>query len=234
MRSIWRKLVGPCREFGALFGVLYLLNRLLRALSPRLSIFVYEFMVQPVTSSALLPPRLSRHFTYAEIGPGHADLARMPAHDDVKYGRFAQQARCLGVYSKDVLIGYIWFCFDQYDEDEVRCTYILSAPEKSVFDFDLFVFPEHRMGVGFLAVWHGANMFLRQRGIEYTFSRVTRFNTASRRAHAHLGWKKIGDAVFLQAWHLEVMVANIAPYVAASWSRNARVGMHLTPGSASS
>ena len=69
------------------------------------------------------------------------------------------------------------------------------------------------MGIGFVAVWHGANQYLQARGIRYTFSRLTRFNVASRRAHAHLGWKCVGRALFLKAWRVELMLATIAPYV---------------------
>ena len=70
--------------------------------------------------------------------------------------------------------------------------------EDSVFDFDFYIYPEHRMGLAFVALWNGANAFLSSRGIRFpTFSRLTRFNTA-RIAHRHFGWKHVGRALFLQ------------------------------------
>jgi len=221
--------MGPFREFGWRAGALYVLGRLLRAVSPELGLFVYELMVQPISGKALLPPNLAKNLRFAEIEPADADIARMPARTDIKLARFAQGARCLGAYRKGQLIGYIWFSFDRYDEDEVRCTYELAASGQSVFDFDLYLFPEHRMGIGFMAIWHGANDYLRERGILYTFSRLTRFNLASRRAHAHLGWRCVGRAVFLQAWRLEIMAATLYPYLAVSWSAHQRITLQLKP-----
>ena len=72
------------------------------------------------------------------------------------------------------------------------------------------------MGLAFVALWNGANKFLYPRGIRYTFSRLTRFNLASRRAHRHLGWKRVGSASFLQLWSFETMVATVPPFVSFS------------------
>lgn len=226
---MWKKIVGPFKEFGFVAGALYATDRILRSLSPSLGLFVYELMVQPISSKSLLPSKLTENMSFKEICRGHPDIARMPAREDIKASRFDQGARCLGVYRKGQLIGYIWFCFTSYEEDEVRCTYILAEPERSVFDFDLYVLPEHRMGIGFMAIWHGANQYLHERGIEYTFSRLTRTNLASRRSHSHLGWKCVARAVFLRAWRFEFMVATIAPYVAMTWSARQRVRMRLSP-----
>ncbi|MDP1534625.1 MAG: hypothetical protein Q8L92_13715, partial [Rubrivivax sp.] len=169
-----RRVLGPFKEFGLVAGVLYLIDRMLRSVSPRLGLFVYELMVQPIASKPMLPANLTKNLRFAEIGRGDPELALMPAREDIKAARFDQGARCLGTYRKDKLIGYIWFSFGHHEEDEVRCDYELTAREQSVFDFDLYVLPEHRMGIAFMAIWHGANEYLHQRGIRYTFSRLTR------------------------------------------------------------
>ena len=226
---MWRLITGPFREFGVLAGLLYAIDRVLRQISPRLGLCVYELMVQPITGQPLLPPNLVRNLAFVEIGRGHPDIALMPARDDIKAMRFEQGARCLGVYRTGKLIGYLWFCSERYEEDEVRCTYHLADTDRSVFDFDVYVLPEHRMGIGFMAIWHGANLFLGERGIHYTFSRLTRFNVASRRAHAHLGWRRVGRALFLQAWSTELMLATLSPFVALTWRRGQRVGLRLAP-----
>ena len=85
------------------------------------------------------------------------------------------------------------------------------------------------MGIGFMGIWHGANAYLHERGIQYTFSRLTRFNVASRRAHAHLGWRCVGRALFLQAWAVELMLVTIFPYIALTWRPAQRVRLRLTP-----
>lgn len=154
----------------------------------------------------------------------------MPARPAAKASRFDQGAVCLGVFRRDQLIGYIWLCFDEYEEDEARCIYQLSPRGQAVFDFDLYIFPEHRMGRSFSRIWDGANEYLGRRNVRYSFSRVTRFNTPSLRAHARLGARRVARAIFLQAWRLEVMFATIAPFIHVSLREDDMVTLRLTPG----
>jgi hypothetical protein len=192
-------------------------------------LYVYDLMVQPITGRPMLPPNLAKNLRFAEINEGDPEIALMPARTEIKSARFTQGARCLGVYRKDELLGYVWFCTKQYEEDEVRCTYLLTDDERSVFDFDLVVLPKYRMGIGFMALWHSANLYLHDRGIRYTFSRLTRFNVASRRAHDHLGWRRVGHVLVLQAWRVEMMLASIRPYAGLTWLPSQRITLHLTP-----
>lgn len=226
---LFRRIAGPFREFGAVAGLLYSVDRILSAISPRARLHVYELMVQPITDKPLLPRNFKQSLAMRRILPGDAELAMMPVRPEVMAARIAQDATCLGAFKNGNLIGYMWFCERSYDEDEVRCTYVLERPEESVFDFDFYLYPEHRMGLGFVAIWDGANEFLTSRGIRYTFSRLTRFNLASRRAHRHLGWKLVGRALFLQLWRLEVMFATISPYVNVSLRKANRVRLVLRP-----
>ena len=224
-----RKISGPFREFGPAAGLLYAIDRVLSSLSPRLRLYVYELMVQPITDKPLLRGRLDRHLEIREIKAGDPEMALMPVRPEAMQARLAQNAICLGAFRKGALIGYMWFCNREYDEDEVRCTYVLGRARESVFDFDFYLFPEHRMGLGFLGLWNGANEYLSRRDIHYTFSRLTRFNVASRRAHQHLGWKTVGRVLFFQAWRLEVMVATLFPFVHVSITKAGRVRLILQP-----
>jgi len=229
LAKMLRRLAAPFREFGGAAGALYVLDRLLGSISPRLGLQVYEFMVQPIGGKPLLPPNLAKNLSFREIVRGDAEIALMPAREDIKALRFEQGARCIGAYRKGQFIGYLWYCNGSYDEDEVRVTYELVDRDASIFDFDLYVMPQHRLGIGFLAVWYGANEMLVPRGIRYTFSRLTRFNVASRRAHAHLGWKRVGRGVFLRAWRAEFMVATVAPFVGATFGPRQRITLKLRP-----
>lgn len=222
-----RRIIGPFREFGFAAGLLYAIDRVLSTLSPALRLHVYELMVQPIAAKPLLPRGLSKQLVIREIKAGDPAIALMPVRADVMDDRLRSQATCLGAFKNTALIGYMWFCDASYDEDEVRCTYVVHPERKAVFDFDFYLFPEHRLGLGFAALWNGANEFLTQRGVRYTFSRLTRFNLSSRRAHRHLGWKEVGQALFLRAWRVELMLATIAPYV--SLTRAGRVRLNLRP-----
>jgi hypothetical protein len=212
-----KKVTSPFREFGVGAGALYALDRVLRRLSPRLGLYVYEMMCQPIGAKPLVAERIAAGYEVVEIGPDHPDVARMPAREEVKRQRFEQQAKCLGLYRKGVLVGFIWFAFGRYQEDEVRCLYRLDDPERAVFDFDLYVFPEYRMGTAFMAIWDAANRHLHARGVAHSFSRMTRFNLASRRAHMRLGSLRIGSALFLRIGPIEAMLATLHPYVGITW-----------------
>lgn len=232
-RNLWRRLAGPFRDFGGLDGALYSIDRVLGGASGgRCRLFVYDLMVQPIGAKPLLAPNRLKNLHFAEIPQGHPDVERMPARADIKALRFEQGAKCIGAYRNDKLIGFVWLCFDAYREDEVRCTYRLAQPQCSVFDFDLYVFPEYRMGTAFIAVWHGANAYLSERGIRWTFSRVTRFNLASRRSHLRLGAVRRGTAVFLKLGPLEIMGSTVAPWSAVLATQSQRAVLCLAPAAA--
>jgi hypothetical protein len=228
---LWRRALGPFKEFGLWAGTLYVLDRGLRTLSPQLGLYVYELMEQPIDGRPLLPARLAQNLEFVEIGSGHPAIAQMPALPEIKASRFAQGSRCLGVYRRGVLLGYIWWCPKRYDEDEVRCTFQLQPADASVFDFDLYVLPEHRLGIAFMAIWHGANQWWHAMGVRHSFSRVTLFNLPSRRAHARLGGRRVGRAFFLQLWGVEAMVSTTRPYVGMSWRAGRRMVLKLLPSS---
>ena len=48
------KFAGAIKEFGLAAGMLYVADRALRMLSPRLGLFVYELMAQPIPDKPLL------------------------------------------------------------------------------------------------------------------------------------------------------------------------------------
>ncbi len=221
--------MSPFKEFGFFAGLFYSVDRGLQRLSPNLRLFVYELLAQPIPDVPLLPPRLSKGLEMREIRAGDPEVARMPARPDIKESRFEQNAICLGAFQKGQFIGHIWFCFHAYEEDEVQCTFVLPEGNQTVFDFDLYVFPEYRMGLGFAGIWNGANEFLRHRGVKLSYSRLTRFNLASRRAHRQLGARRVGRMLVLRAWHVEFMIATVSPYVHFSLQAGNRVRVKLRP-----
>jgi len=223
------RLTSPFKEFGFFAGLLYALDRLFQRVSPHLRLYFYELLVQPIAEYPLIPNKLSKALEIREIHHGDPEIAVMPARPDIKESRFSQNAICLGAFHKDAFVGYIWFCFRAYEEDEVRCTFVLPEGNQAVFDFDLYVFPEHRMGLGFAGIWNGANEFMRSRGVKFSFSRLTRFNVASRRAHLRLGARRVGRLVVLQIWRIELMVGTVSPYIHLSLRERNRVRVKLRP-----
>ncbi|HWR17287.1 MAG TPA: hypothetical protein VN577_20830 [Terriglobales bacterium] len=188
-------------------------------------ISLYEILIQPIPETPLLAGQLAQTYQIRQIKPGDPELDLMPARPEIKVSRFAQNAMCLGTFKKNKLVAYIWLAFGSYEEDEARCTFVL--PPHAVFDFDLYVMPECRMTLAFAGTWHGANEFLLTRGIRNSFSRLTRTNIRSRRAHKRLGAARIAHTLFVKAWKLELMLASIAPYVHLSLTERNRVHLNL-------
>jgi hypothetical protein len=204
-----RKWLAPFREFGVVAGLAYVAHRLLTRCSPHWGLIVYELMQQPVAAKPLLPPAHAGQVRWVELGRDAPQLAEMPPPAAVKQARFDQGAACIAVYYREKYVGYVWFAFGHYEEDEVRCTFELAEPTRSVFDFDVYVFPQHRVGRAFAALWHAANGYLLGRGVVRTCSRISRFNEASRRAHAQLGARVIGRALFLRLGRFEYTLAKV-------------------------
>ena len=220
-----RRLVSPLREFGPRVGALYLIDRALQAVSPRLGLASYEFLVQPVSDKGFLPPALARSFSFELLSPASADLSSMQAPASVVAQRFADGANCLAVYRKGVLLGYAWWSACGYLEQEVGCLFQLADPT-TVFDFDLYVLPEHRMGLGFVALWHGINDHLRRAAVTASLSRVSSFNIASLRAHHRLGSVPFGRAWFLRLGGVNVMISTLSPRFAVG--RAGKLRLQLT------
>lgn len=224
-----KKLSGPFTEFGLAAGTVYALNRVMQRLSPRLAVLLHDWMVQPITDKELLPARFARKYDTREIGLDDPLVAAMPLRPEVRIARREQAATCLGTFKGDTLIGYIWFSRETYREDEARCDFVLNPVDQSVFDFDLVVLPEHRVGFGFAALWNGTNRYLFERGVRYSYSRVDHFNLASAQAHAHLGWKRVGRAMIVRLWGVELLFSSLAPYVYLSIGEARRPAVDLVP-----
>lgn len=225
---MWHRLLDPFKTFGVRDGALYVVHRLLQRVSPRCGLFVYDVTAQAITAKPLLPERWAKNLRYMEIPRDDPAIDAMPARAEIKRQRFEQGATCLGVYREEQLLGYIWYCFGRYDEDEVRFRYELTDGQRAVFDFDLYILPEYRMGIGFAAVLHSANQYLRSRGVDCSFSRLTRFNLASRRSHSHVGLVTVATTHCLQLGTVEIVLSSTSPHIAITWSKGQRVSFKLS------
>lgn len=227
--SFAARLAAPFREFGALDGALYLLDRLLSAATRSMRLQAYDLVVQPIPTEDLRDASAAKGLEVRVIASDAPELQGLPVRPEVLASRLRQECICLGAFRRGVLIGYMWVSPDRYEEDEVRCRYDVYPKGQAVFDFDFFLYPEHRMGRGFVGLWHGANRYLRERGVRYTFSRLTRFNVASRRAHARFGCRRIGSAVFLTSRRLQFMLGTVAPFVHVCTRSSGGPTLRLTP-----
>jgi hypothetical protein len=130
--------------------------------------------------------------------------------------RYRQGAICLGAFEGTHFLGYVWLLLGAYEEDEVRCRFIPMPEGKAAWDFDVYVVPRYRFGMGFLRLWDEANRYLKERGIQWTMSRISAFNAVSLASHRRLGARVVGHAVFVVLGPCQLAVTTVFPFVRLS------------------
>lgn len=209
-------LLSAVSAFGLGAGLLYLTARVLDRVKAPCQLYFYELMSQPVRTTAVLPSNLLNSIELRELRRGDPALADIPVSPEKLDERFAMPTVCLGAFQNGRMIAYMWLCFGDYEEDEVRCRFVPSPPDKAVWDFDFYVFPEDRLGIGFVCLWDYANALLTARGYTHSCSRVNKFNLQSRKSHKHFAWASVGRALFLKGRRWQAMAATLPPYVSIS------------------
>ncbi len=210
MRVI-RKFRGLVAEFGFGNAALYVFGLALRRICPRVFVYRYYIVAQPVPDKSLLPPRRGRTISVRELKPGDPAFSSLPLDEDVLAYRFAQNVTCLGAFQDEKPIGCLWMCFDAYDEDEIRCTFRLAPAEGVSWDFDVYLHPDVRLGFAFLRLWDEANAILRDRGIAWSISRISGFNPGSMASHARMGAVRVGSLIALKGPKWQLVYSSYKP-----------------------
>lgn len=212
-----RKIVNNLKTLGFGTTCLYALGRLARPSRGLIDVRSYRLMAQPVADAPRLPERRRARFAARPLAPGDNALARLPLDAGTWSRRFAAGAQCLGLFSGDTLVAALWYQFGDYDEDEVRCRFRPSDPDRAAWDFDVYVQPDWRAGFAFAALWDAADAALRRSGRRYSLSRISAFNLASLYSHRRLGAREIGRASFLRIGPLQICTSTLSPRLHFSW-----------------
>jgi len=209
-------------------GSVYLLDQAMQRVLPNSGIFFYDWMVQPITDKRLLPEKRASKYTHEIIKTDHALFKEMPIQPEIIQDRLKQQAECVALFKDGVLVGFIWFTFGTYIEDEVRLNFLLEPKDQSVFDFNLYIFPKYRLGHVFAATWDVANRYLYDRGFRYSYSRITHLKRNSISSHSKLGAYKVGASLTLKLGGLELTVVRRPFRLFFSMSRDKRLDVCMT------
>ncbi|ADE16267.1 conserved hypothetical protein [Nitrosococcus halophilus Nc 4] len=216
-----RKLIALGAEIGwwnaLLYGIHLVLSRYFRGAD----LFKYYLVAQPVGKKPNLPPHRGRSIQVRLVPEEDGVVKAFPRPQAAIRDRYQQGAVCLGAFNDDTLVGYLWLILDSYDEDEVRCRFVLEPLGEVAWDFDVYVRPDYRSSLVFARLWDEANGYLRERGIRWTLSRVSAFNRMSRESHRRLGAVDVGSALFLVMGGRQLMFSTCRPY------------LHISSGSAS-
>lgn len=200
------------KQLGWLDCGLYALARLMaRWTRGNWSLYKYYFVAQPVSSTILARGR-GKNITVQHCLSARDLPPCYPRRSDVIELRYAQGAQSLAAFRNQQLAGFLWFQFDAFQEDEIRARYVL-ASRQSVWDFDVFVEPEERLGFVFSRLWDEAHQLLQAHAILWSCSRISAFNPASLSAHARIGSHAMASAIFLCCGRWQWMLASTAPFV---------------------
>lgn len=210
----WQGLV---REMGAPMAALYTLHRLLGKLSGgRARIVPYAIYAQPLGSAALSSVRDDPATVTMRCLTGDSSTNDFPRPGPVIAARFAAGAECYATLVKGQFAGHIWIARNRYDEDEVRCEYVLSDAKRCVWDFDVYVAPAYRLGRALARMWKAVDANLRIDGVAWSFSRISLFNRGSISTHERLGAVRTGHAIFVVIGSAQLALLSASPFVHAS------------------
>jgi GNAT superfamily N-acetyltransferase len=216
------------RRLGARDGLLFAVATVLARVSGgRVRLYRYVFVAQPVAA----PLANLRKTTEAvrPINAGDALVAQFPRPAHVIAERFRMGAHCFGAERAGRFAGFLWLKESRYPEDEVRCLYVLEPTDGAVWDFDVHVEPDFRLGRTFVRLWDHANAWMRERGYRWTISRISAFNRESLAAHARFGIRPVGSATFVRLGALQVALLDRAPFLHASWRDDQAPTLRLRP-----
>ncbi len=192
LRSHWNDIGRPLGWPTFCFSLLSEL--LARGTGNRIRLLGYRIVIQPLPEAT---QALRAGFTLEEIFEGDPRLGQFDRPADIIASRWAQGSRCFLLLREGAVLGFAWFTFNRYVEDEVRSIYQLHPPAHLAWDYDIYIEPAHRLGRAFQQLWLGAARELRATGITHTASRIALTNVASLRSHAALKAKTVRSAYFL-------------------------------------
>ena len=209
-------------RFGWRDGALYLLDRALdRFTGGRARLVKYAVVAQPVPEKPLLGASRSELDVRA-VSADDPIVRSFPRPPEVIAWRFRGGGLCFVACRGEQFVGFLWLHEQPYEEDEVRCIFVPQPQHAAVWDYDVYVEPEFRLGRAFVRLWDAAYEHLRLRGARWTMSRISSFNSASLASHARLGARKLASATFLCLGCVQLSWFSMLPWVHLSFSHAQR------------
>ncbi|MGG7054091.1 hypothetical protein [Nitrosomonas sp. ANs5] len=229
MNQMFYRIKKTSSELGTKDTLLYIFDRLLYQISfKKLILHKYYITQQPVSQDCLVPVDKGRDIEIVQIGPDHPLLQQMDRPFSVLQKRFANGGHCFSACKSEQFSGNLWLNFDKYQEDEVRCTYILQPKGRAAWDYDVFVLPKYRFSYVFAKLWDEANKVMRQRGIEHVYSRINYYNITSLQAHKRLGSRIIGSLFFINLGRFQCAISlQFKPKLTLSLNRDVFPAVHI-------
>ena len=218
------------KEMGLRDGAWYCCKRVLEALSAgRVRLFKYYLVAQPIGLPGSKPIRPDASITLRSVAAGDALEFAFPRPPAVLAMRRAAGAACTAALVRGEFAGFIWIQRCRYEEDELRCSYFLQDPVRTVWDYDVYVEPKYRVGRTMARLWSHVDAELAATGVRWSFSRISAFNPASLASHARLGIVRCGSALFLRVGPVQLSWVPQFPFLHLSFTDDRAPQVHLRP-----
>jgi hypothetical protein len=213
-RNAFARLLEHWTALGPLGFVVDLLDRgLTSATSGLCRLRCYHVVAQPIRTLPLAGLRNTSRIQTRWIQAGDPASFAFPRPLEVIRQRFESGSSCLCATYDGEFAAYLWLQRDRYQEDEVRCDYLLFDRQSCVWDYDVYVEPSRRIGRTFAILWQEANRQLSQQGVRWTLSRIAANNPASMRSHARLGARRVALLNFLCVGPMQISMFTVPPYL---------------------
>jgi hypothetical protein len=209
------------KELGWLDFTLYILNEISNRTTGRQPLRKYYLFAQPVPAKPMLP-RNRGATIHVRVMSADEALHSVSRPKSVLMDRIRQDALCLGAFQDLALIGYIWYMTGVYQEDEVRCDFLPAPQGQSAWDFDIFLEPRCRGTFAFPRLWDAAFEQMRLRGIKWSMSRISAFNSVSIESQKRMNARIVGSLTFFKLWGCQFMFGSLPPYVHLSIGQQSR------------
>lgn len=202
------------RQLGTFTGTFYSVARLLeRSSRGRIRLIRYLIVAQPVPPPLANQPPPRGKLLVRQVGADDPMVALFPRPGAVIERRFRDGAVCLVASIDDKFAGFLWLAFNRYDEDVVRCRYLLPDAQASAWDYDVYVAPEYRLGRTFSRLWGAANRLMADRGLHWSVSRISAFNTNSIAVHRRMGMVTLFPVNFLVVGEAQLTFMKRFPFL---------------------
>lgn len=199
-------------------GSLYLVARTLRRLCPFFSIEKYYVVAQPVPARKLLRESRGRDISVRPIDHDDPLISQLARPREEMARRFAGGAVCFLAIRENRIIGHLWVTRSTYREPVHRAEFVPQPLGRTAWDFDMWIDPAERLSLAFARLWDRCNTYFLELGVTWTCSRVSAFNRESLQAHARLGMRVMHSLLYFGAGRVELLVADVAPFLALSLS----------------
>lgn len=207
---------------------LYYGHRLLQRLSRGgAGLYAYLIVAQPIGAQRGPALRDDPRTRVQEVGPDDPLVAAFPRPPTINRTRFEAGGRCHAVTVDTAFAGHLWVATRVYDEDEVRCRFVLPDRPICSWDFDVYIDPRFRAGRTMARLWQAVDQRLAAEGVSWTLSRISRLNSASLLAHERLGAVPVASVLIFVAGPVQLMVASCAPWLHIGFSRGSRPALML-------